>query len=91
MPMKMARHLCLEAVILRGDMDNYSKYSKLVTQIIKEKAPIFEKASIDEFYLDLTGMDKFFGTQKWSKELQTLIVKESGLPISFGLSFSNGQ
>ncbi|MCK5537723.1 MAG: hypothetical protein KAI79_12925, partial [Bacteroidales bacterium] len=59
MPMKMARHLCSEAVILRGDMDNYSKYSKLVTQIIKEKAPIFEKASIDEFYLDLTGMDKF--------------------------------
>jgi len=86
MPMKMARHLCSDAIILRGDMDNYSKYSKLVTEIINEKAPLFEKASIDEFYVDLTGMDHFFGTQKWSKELHSTIVKESGLPISFGLS-----
>ncbi|MBN2755969.1 MAG: DNA polymerase IV [Bacteroidales bacterium] len=86
MPMKLAKRLCSEAIILRGDMDNYSKYSGLITEIIKEKAPVFEKASIDEFYIDLTGMDKFFGSQKWSKELRNFITKESGLPISLGLS-----
>lgn len=86
MPMKMARHLCPEAVVLRGDMDNYAKYSKLVTQIVNEKAPLFEKASIDEFYVDLTGMDHFFETERWSDELRNTIIKESGLPISFGLS-----
>ncbi len=86
MPMKMARTLCNNAVIIRGDMDQYSKYSKLVTQIIADSAPVYEKASIDEHYLDITGMDKFFGCLKWTSELRQRIIKESGLPISFGLS-----
>ncbi len=86
MPMKMARQLCGDAFFIRGDMEEYSKYSRLVTDIIAEKAPVYEKASIDEHYLDLTGMDRFFGCLKWSKELRQTIMKESGLPISFGLS-----
>ncbi|MEZ5071720.1 MAG: hypothetical protein R2751_12330 [Bacteroidales bacterium] len=86
MPMKMARQLCSEAVIIRGDMDAYSKHSKLVTEIIAEKAPLFEKASIDEHYLDLTGMDRFFGCMQWTHELRQRIMKETGLPISYGLS-----
>lgn len=86
MPMKMARRLCPEALLIRGDMDVYTKYSHLVTDIIADKAPMYEKMSIDEHYLDLTGMDRFFGTLKWSQELRNRIVKESGLPISFGLS-----
>jgi len=86
MPIKMALRLCPHAIILRGDMDSYSKYSKLVTEVISDNAPVYEKASIDEFYLDLTGMDKHFGCFKWSKELRQTITKETGLPISFGLS-----
>ncbi|HKK60672.1 MAG TPA: DNA polymerase IV [Salinivirga sp.] len=86
MPMKMARRLCPEALQIRGDMDQYSKYSHVVTDIIAEEAPLYEKMSIDEHYLDLTGMDRFFGTLKWSRELRQRIIKESGLPISFGLS-----
>ncbi|MBI9039101.1 MAG: DNA polymerase IV [Bacteroidales bacterium] len=86
MPMKLARTLCNEAIIIRGDMDQYSKYSKIVTEIISEKAPVCEKASIDEHYLDITGMDKFFGCLKWTKELRETIIKNTGLPISFGLS-----
>ncbi|PLX12623.1 MAG: DNA polymerase IV [Marinilabiliales bacterium] len=88
MPMKMARMLCEDAIIVRGDMDQYTKYSKLVTEIIAERAPLFEKTSIDEHYIDLTGMDRFFGCKKWSKELRTYIIKHSGLPISFGLSIN---
>jgi len=86
MPMKMALRLCPQALVLRGDMDSYSKYSGLVTDIIAEDAPLFEKASIDEFYLDLSGMDRYFGCMKWSAELRQKIIRESGLPISFGLS-----
>jgi DNA polymerase IV len=88
MPMKMARQLCSEAVIIRGDGDLYSKYSNLVTEIIADKAPLYEKTSIDEHYIDLTGMDRFFGKLKWSHELRQSIIKNTGLPISFGLSMN---
>jgi len=86
MPMKLALRLCPQAIVLRGDMDSYSRYSKLVTEIIAADAPLFEKSSIDEFYLDLTGLDKYFGCYKWALEMREKIISESGLPISFGLS-----
>ncbi|KAA5536237.1 DNA polymerase IV [Taibaiella lutea] len=86
MPMKLARQLCPEARLVPGDYDSFARYSKMVTDIIAEKAPIVEKASIDEHYLDLTGMDKHFGCWKWMQELRQHIITESGLPISFGLS-----
>ena len=86
MPMKMARTLCRDAVIVRGDMELYSKYSHDVTDIIAERAPMYEKASIDEHYIDVTGMDRFFGTLRWTHELRQSIMKNTGLPISFGLS-----
>ena len=86
MPMKLARNLCREAVVIRGDMELYSKYSGMVTDIIAEDAPVYEKASIDEHYIDITGMDRFFGSQKWTHELRQRIIRETGLPISCGLS-----
>jgi DNA polymerase-4 len=86
MSMKLARQLCPEAVVIRGNAGTYTKYSQKVTEIIKERVPVFEKASIDEFYADLSGMDKFFGTYKFATELRNTIIKETGLPISFGLS-----
>jgi len=86
MPMKMALNLCRDAVVIRGDMDSYSKYSKLVTEVIADKAPMYEKASIDEHYLDITGIDRYWGALKWSHELRQSIISETGLPISFGLS-----
>ena len=86
MPMRMAKQLCGDAVFIRGDMEEYSKQSKLVTDIISESAPVYEKASIDEHYIDITGMDRFFGSLKWSSELRERIIKNTGLPISFGLS-----
>lgn len=86
MSMRVARRLCPEAVVIRGNSSIYTKQSHLVTDIIKEKVPVFEKASIDEFYADLSGMDKFFGSYKYATELRSTIIKETGLPISFGLS-----
>jgi len=86
MPMKMALQLCPDAIVIRGDMETYSKYSNLVTDVIASKAPVYEKASIDEHYIDITGMDRFFGSLKWTAELRKTIISETGLPISFGLS-----
>ena len=86
MPMKMARILCPDAVYIRGDLENYTRYSRMVTEIIAEKSPLFEKASIDEHYLDITGMDRFFGSLKWTQELRQSVIKHTGLPISVGLS-----
>lgn len=88
MPMRMAKQLCPEAVILRGNSGLYSKFSKLVTDVIKDEVPLYEKSSIDEFYLDVTGMDRFFGCQKLASELRQKIIRETGLPISFGLSLN---
>lgn len=86
MPMKMARAMCPDAIVIRGDMEMYSNYSHMVTDIIAERAPLYEKASVDEHYIDLTGMDRFYGCYKWSHELRERIIKETGLPISIGLS-----
>lgn len=86
MPMRMARRLCPLGVVISGDYTAYSDYSHMVTEIIEEEAPIYEKASIDEFYMDLSGMERFFGTYQWARELRQKIMKETGLPMSMGLS-----
>jgi len=86
MPMRTAMKLCPHAILLHGTRGQYSKYSRWVTDIIASKVPKFEKASIDEFYCDLTGMDKFFNISQYTRELRELIIKETGLPISCGLS-----
>ena len=88
MPMRMAKQLCPHAIILRGNAGIYTKFSKTVTDVIQESVPLYEKSSIDEFYIDMTGMDKFFGVLKYATELRQRIIKETGLPISFGLSIN---
>ena len=86
MPMKTAMRLCPHAIVVTGTYGEYSKYSRWVTQIISSKAPLFEKASIDEFYIDLSGMDTFFHPLQWTIDLRELIINETGLPISFGIA-----
>ncbi len=86
MPMKTAMKLCPHAIIVRGTRGEYSRFSRWVTDIIAAKAPLFEKASIDEFYIDLTGMDRFFDPLQWTIDLRAEIIEKTGLPISFGLA-----
>lgn len=86
MPMKLAKQLCPEAIQIRGNSGTYTKKSEEVTEIVKEAVPLYEKTSIDEFYADLSGMDRFFNSYKMASELRQKITKETGLPISFGLS-----
>lgn len=86
MSMKIARRLCPQAAVVRGDSGKYSHYSGIITDILRQNTPVMEKASVDEFYLDMTGMDKVFGVIKYSNELRSKIIKETGLPVSMGLS-----
>jgi len=86
MPSSKAKQLCPQAIFIKGHYSDYSKYSRWVTNIIASKAPLFEKASVDEFYLDLTGMEKFFNPLQWTIGLRQQIIDETKLPISFGLA-----
>lgn len=86
MPMASAVALCPHAIVMKGSKGQYSKFSQWVTDIIAAKAPVYEKASIDEFYIDLTGMDKFFDPLQWTVDLRNEIIETTKLPISFGLA-----
>ncbi|MEI7470748.1 MAG: DNA polymerase IV [Chitinophagaceae bacterium] len=86
MPSKKAFLLCPQLIVANGSRAEYSKYSRWVTQLIAEKAPLFEKASVDEFYIDLSGMEKFFNPLQWTIDLRQHIIDETSLPISFGLA-----
>ena len=86
MPMKAAMKLCPHAILVNGTRGEYSRFSRWVTDIISAKAPLFEKASIDEFFIDLTGMDKFFDPFQWTIDLRAEIINKTKLPISFGLA-----
>ena len=86
MPMYLALQLCPDALVISGDMEAYSQHSHLVSDIVADSVPMFEKASIDEFYIDASGMDRFFGAFKWAVELRKKIIRESDLPISLGMS-----
>ncbi|MBL7849848.1 MAG: DNA polymerase IV, partial [Cyclobacteriaceae bacterium] len=86
MPMYLALQLCPDATVISGDVEAYSQHSHLVTEVIADSAPLFEKASIDEFYIDASGMDRYFGAFRWAVELRQKIMRESRLPISLGMS-----
>ncbi|MEM6771360.1 MAG: DNA polymerase IV, partial [Bacteroidota bacterium] len=86
MPMRIALRRCPTARVIRGDYEDYEKYSGMITEIIAEEGPVFEKASIDEFYVDISGMDRYVGCVRWSQELRQRIRKETGLPLSAGLA-----
>jgi len=86
MSSRAAKLLCPHAVFIKGNMDAYSEASHEITALLKERVPLLEKASIDEHYIDMTGMDRFHGTMKYAQELRQFLIKETQLPISFGLS-----
>jgi DNA polymerase IV len=88
MPTRVAKKLCPDLLIVRGDMDSYSRYSNLVTEIIRSEVPVVEKSSIDEFYIDMSGMEKFFSAWPFVLQLRQKIIKESGLSISHAMALN---
>lgn len=86
MPMRLARRVCPHGIAIKGDFEAYEQCSQEVTEIVREESPLFEKSSIDEFYIDLTGMERFHGSYRWAQALRERIIRETALPLSMGLS-----
>lgn len=86
MPARTARQLCPDAVFIRGDFESYSRYSDMITELIQAEAPLVEKASIDEFYIDMSGMERFLGCYQWATQLKQKVYKELGLYTTVALS-----
>ena len=86
MPINQAYKLCPNGIYLRGTMEEYSKYSKEVKNLLEQYAPVIQQASIDEFYMDFTGTKKTYGSMfAFGKELQAKIKSELKLPCSIGI------
>ena len=86
MPSAQAYKLCPHAIFMHGSYQRYAEASAQVTQIIDETVPLYQKTSVDEFYIDLTGMDRFYDCYKFASDLRQKVIRETGLPISFGLA-----
>ncbi len=86
MPTRQALKLCPDAILIRGSHGRYSEASREVTEIIHNAVPLYQKTSVDEFYIDYTGMDRYHDCYKHATELRQKIIKDTGLPISFGMS-----
>jgi len=87
MPMFQAKKLCPHAVFLRGRMSRYVEKSYEVMALLERFSPLVEKASVDEAYLDATGLERVFGSAPdMARALQAAIFERSRLTCSIGLA-----
>ena len=85
MPILQAKKLCPSGIFLRCRMDRYHEKSKEVMAIFKDFTPEIKQISVDEAFLNMTGMEKIFGTPKNSALLLKKTIKEkTGLTVSVG-------
>ena len=86
MPISEAFRRCPDAVFLRPDMEKYRHQSRQVFQILETLAPTVEAASIDEAYLDVSGLEKLLGTpESIGREIKQRIFTGTGLTASVGI------
>lgn len=81
MPMSRALQLCPELIVVSSRHGNYSEVSKKVMKII-EITPFIERISIDEAFIDVTGLPDPMG--KIARELQHKVNSQCQLPVSIG-------
>ncbi len=86
MPISEAYRRCPDAVYLRPDIEKYRRVSRHVFQILETITPAVEAASIDEAYLDVSGLERLMGTPETiGREIKRLILAETGLSASVGI------
>lgn len=86
MPIRTAYKLCPHGIYLHGHFEEYERYSNAVKNILERYAPLVEQASIDEFYLDMTGTQIIYGSMlAFASRLQKEIWDELNLPCSIGI------
>ena len=86
MPTRQALKLCPHATVIHGTHGRYSEASREVTNIIHRSVPLYQKTSVDEFYIDLSGMEPFHDPYQIASDLRQTVIRETGLPISFGMA-----
>ncbi|MBQ9634861.1 MAG: DNA polymerase IV [Acidaminococcaceae bacterium] len=86
MPLFEARRLCPHAVYLPVRMHRYAEMSEKIMAIFRETSPLVEQLSIDEAFLDLTGMERLGGAEAIAHKVQERIQAELNLSASVGLA-----
>jgi len=86
MPIRTAYRLCPHGIYIHGSFDEYVYFSNAVENILSKYAPIIEPASIDEFYMDMTGCQKIYGSLfAFASFIQSEIWTKLSLPCSIGI------
>jgi len=86
MPIAEAYRRCPDAVYLRPDMAKYTRVSREIFEILGTFTPVVEPVSVDEAYLDLTGLEKLFGSpEDIGREIKRRILERTGLRVSVGI------
>ena len=87
MPMFKARSLCPDGVYIRGRMARYVEVSREIMAILRNFSPLVEQASVDEAFLDATGLHRVFGpVENMARQLKEAVYESSGLTCSVGLA-----
>ncbi len=87
MPMATAMRLCPHLVCIRPDFSKYKRESRKVREIFERFTSKIEPLSLDEAYLDVTGLDLFGGSAtRIAEEIRRLIKEETGLTASAGVA-----
>jgi DNA polymerase-4 len=85
MPLRQAQLRCPWAATLRSDLTRYTEVSQQVATLIRAETPLSEAAAIDAFFVDLSGMDRFFGVNDVARTLGQRVRTATGLPLRLGL------
>ena len=82
-----ARRLCPHAVVVAPRMSAYSEASKAVFEVFEDIAPVVEGLSIDEAFLDVSGMERSVGSPvEIAERLRHEVRARVGLPITVGVA-----
>ncbi len=85
-PTGMALRKCPKLVIVKPDFTLYRQYSDAFINICRDYSPVVEKYSIDECFIDMTGMERIFpDIIKTAYELKDRIKNELGFTVNVGI------
>lgn len=87
MPISRAKKLCPHGIYVYPNMARYKEISHIIHKVMEEFTPIIEPLSLDEAFLDVTGIThKFTGPKALGRAIKDRVFEETGLIISAGLA-----
>ena len=87
MPISRAKKLCPQGIFVYPNMARYKEISHIIHKVMEEFTPIIEPLSLDEAFLDVTGIThKFTGPKALGRAIKDRVFEETGLIISAGLA-----